>query len=143
MLTLGRAVITLFIALTAPAMVFAEQSDHQKIEAVIQKYFDGTSQGKPELVKEAFMPSLEVQWLSEGNKGEFRRRPGPDYINNIKPGELVPRVGRIVSIDVSDTAAAVKAEITWSKRLYTDYMLLLKVDGKWRVTNKIATWHSK
>ena len=114
--------------------------DHAAITKVLQKYFDGTAQGKPELVKEAFLPSLEVQWL--GEDGQLRRRPGPEYIANIEPGVLVPRVGKVVSIDVTDTSAIVKAEITWNDRLYTDYMLLMKIDGDWRISNKTATWRT-
>lgn len=131
------AVSMIFIA---PAVSHAND-DRVAIQLVVQKYFDGTSQGKPELVSDAFLPSLEVQWL--GDKGELKRRPGPEYIANIEPGKLVPRLGRIVSIDLTDNAAAVKAEISWNDRLYTDYMLLLKVDGQWKVSNKIATWRDK
>lgn len=108
------------------------------IEAVVQKYLDGTAQGKPALVKEAFLPSLEVQWL--GDKDELRRRPGPEYIDRIEEGKAVPRVGRIVSIDSTEKSAMVKVEIAWNSRLYTDYMLLLRVEGDWRIANKIATW---
>lgn len=130
--------ILLFIAAVAASSTVSAADDHAEIKVVIQKYFDGTSQGRPELVEAAFLPSLEVQWL--GENGELRRRPAHEYIENIKPGTFVPRVGRVVSIDVTDAAAAVKAEILWNERLYTDYMLLLKVDGTWRISNKIATW---
>ncbi|GAB4536988.1 MAG: hypothetical protein Tsb0010_16350 [Parvularculaceae bacterium] len=109
-----------------------------EIREVIEKYLDGTSEGRPELVEEAFLPSLEVQWLSEDDA--LLRRPGPDYISRIEPGVAAPRFGRIVSIDATDKSAMAKAEIIWNDRIYTDYMLLLKVEGRWRIANKIATW---
>ena len=109
-----------------------------EIRTVVQKYLDGTSQGKPDLVTEAFLPSLEVQYLGDGDT--LMRRTGPDYISRIEPGVTVPRTGRIVSIDATEKSAMVKAEIEWNDRLYTDYMLLLKVEGEWRISNKIATW---
>ncbi|PHZ83870.1 nuclear transport factor 2 family protein [Paremcibacter congregatus] len=108
------------------------------ISVVVQKYLDGTSQGKPQLVEEAFLPSLEIQWL--GSSGELLRRKGPDYISRIEEGKVVPRYGRIIKIDSTDRSAMVKVEIEWNDRLYTDYMLILKVEGKWRIANKIATW---
>lgn len=120
-------------------MAFAQQDDKfDEISIVVQKYLDGTSQGKPKLVKEAFLPSLEIQWL--GNNGELLRRKGPDYISRIEEGKVVPRYGRIISIDSTDRSAMAKVEIEWNNRLYTDYMLILKVEGDWRITNKIATW---
>ncbi len=136
-----KAVVSILLVtlVSFPALAWADR-DHAEIAAVVQKYFDGTSQGKPALVRDAFLPSLEVQWL--GDKAELKRRPGPDYIARITPGKKVPRTGRIVSIDVSGNAAAVKAEIRWNDRLYTDYMLLLKVGGRWRISNKIATWRT-
>lgn len=109
-----------------------------EIRSVVQKYLDGTAEGKPDLVSEAFLPSLEVQYLGEGDT--LMRRKGPDYISRIEPGKAVPRFGRIVSIDATEKSAMVKAEIEWNGRLYTDYMLLLKVQGEWRIANKIATW---
>ena len=130
----------IFFSLAMLSVPVLAADEHAAITLVVQKYFDGTAQGRPELVEEAFLPSLEVQWL--GDNGELRRRPGPEYIANIKPGVPVPRVGKVVSIDVTDTSAMVKAEITWNGRLYTDYMLLLKIDGDWRISNKTATWRT-
>ena len=105
---------------------------------MLQKYLDGTALGKPELVTEAFLPSLEVQYLGEND--QLMRRAGPDYISRIEVGKEVPRVGRIVSIDATEKSAMAKIEIEWNGRLYTDYLLLLKVEGDWRISNKIATW---
>lgn len=121
--------------------VLSIATPHDDIHAVVQKYLDGTAQGKPELVAEAFLPSLEIQWLGEGDT--LRRRPGPEYIERIEVGKAVPREGRVVSIDATDKSAMVKVEIEWNDRRYTDYMLLLKVEGDWRIANKIATWTAK
>jgi len=111
------------------------------IQEVVQKYLDGTAYGRPELVSEAFLPSLEVQYLDEEDR--LMRRNGPDYISRIESGRKVPRVGRVVNIDATEKSAMVKVEIEWNDRLYTDYMLLLKVEGSWRIANKIATWVEK
>ncbi|MEO1658249.1 MAG: nuclear transport factor 2 family protein [Pseudomonadota bacterium] len=124
--------------LTLSPSLAAEDSALADIESVVQKYLDGTRYGDKALVEEAFLPSLEVQWLGEGDV--LQRRPGPDYIERIAEGVEVPRYGRIVSIDATEKSAMVKAEIKWNDRLYTDYMLLLKVEGEWRIANKIATW---
>lgn len=115
-----------------------KSDEFDDISVVIQKYLDGTSQGSPKLVEEAFLPSLEIQWL--GSSGELLRRKGPDYIARIEGGKVVPRYGRIVSIDSTERSAMAKVEIEWNNRLYTDYMLILKVEDNWHIANKIATW---
>lgn len=51
-------------------MSFASD-DITAITKVVEKYFDGTSQGKPELVRQAFADSLELQSVSKN--GSLRR----------------------------------------------------------------------
>ncbi len=132
-----RAALLVVMLLSFSSAAHADER-FDEISTVIQKYLDGTAQGEPSLVEEAFLPSLEVQWLGEGDA--LLRRPGPEYISRIEQGKAVPRIGRIVSIDATEKSAMAKVEISWNDRLYTDYMVLLKVEGEWRIANKIATW---
>jgi len=115
--------------------------DFTDISSVIQLYLDGTKLGEPALVNKAFLPTLEIQWIN--NKGDFSRRKAKDYISNIRKGTFVPRYGHIVSMDVTNNIAQAKVEIDWNKKRYTDYILLIKVEGMWRISNKVATWTEK
>jgi len=135
--------MTFFTLISYSLVSFSSESpeDFTDIYSVVQLYLDGTSSGKPSLVDEAFLSSLEIQWIN--NKGEFSRRKAKDYINNITKGKIVPRDGHIVSMDVTNNIAQVKVEIDWNKKRYTDYMLLIKVEGIWRISNKVATWVDK
>lgn len=130
----------LFVGVYAGAVTAADE-DLQAIRDVVQSYFVGTEQGKPELLNEAFLPSLELQYVD--SEGAFKQITGPDYIARITPGRTYDRKGHIVSMDVTDNAAVVKAEILMRDRLFTDYLLLLKVEGQWRISNKIATSRKK
>ena len=59
----------------------------------------------------------------------------------MKKGEKNNRIGRIISIDYEKDAAIAKAEIiipNW--RIFTDYFLLLKYKGEWKIVNKSYTW---
>jgi len=123
-------IVLLFISATS----FADE-DVTAITSVIQKYFDGTSKGQPELVKQAFAESLELQYV--GKKGELKRWQGTDYVANIKQGKIKNRIGKIVSMDITGNAAVVKATVTSGKTLFTDYLLLLKLKSGWVITNKI------
>lgn len=116
----------------------AEQEQNIKaITDTLFKYFEGTSKGKPKLVEEAFLSSAEIQWIDQD--GKFRQRTIESYINNIVAGKFVPRYGRIVNIDLTHNAATVKAIIHWGERDITDYILLLKVDKQWKISNKVAS----
>lgn len=114
----------------------ARDADVAQIQRVIQQYFDGTSKGKPELIERAFLPSLELQAVRDG---KLVRRKRNDYIKLFKKGKTNNRVGRLISIDVSNDAAVAKAEIVMGNKVYIDYFLLLRLDSGWKIANKTYT----
>jgi hypothetical protein len=43
----------------------------------------------------------------------------------------------IDTVDLSGTGAMVKATLKHGATTFTDYFVLLKVDGRWRIANKV------
>jgi hypothetical protein len=109
-----------------------------KIAETIQFYIDGTANGDPDLVRKAFHPDFNLYTI---NADSLQIRSGEKYISNIKKGEKNSRIGKIISIDFEKDAAIAKAEIAvpdW--RIFTDYFLLLKYQGTWKIVQKSYTW---
>ena len=109
------------------------------ITTTLMDYIDGTANGDPEQVRRAFHPDFNLYTVNDGDS--LWIRSGAKYIDGIKPGEKNNRQGRIISIDVEGNAAKAKAEIAvpgW--RIFTDYFLLLKYEGAWRIVQKSYTW---
>ncbi len=51
-------------------------------------------------------------------------------------------VSRVASIDLIDTFATVRLELdNWTGGRYTDLFTLLKVDGEWKIMNKVFHLH--
>ena len=50
---------------------------------------------------------------------------------------------RIVSVDVSGTAATAKIELDYPQTKFIDYMSLLKIKGEWRIAAKVFDAQSK
>lgn len=124
------------MAATAPAAASAERD---RITKTLTDYMDGTANGEPEKLKQAFHPDFKLYTVTEDN--ELLIRSGEQYIAEIKSGEKMKRIGRIVSIDVENNAATAKVEILMPNfRLYTDYFLLLKYAGSWKIVQKSYTW---
>lgn len=71
----------------------------------------------------------------------FKSMEWTKHISGIKKGNKSNRIGRIVNIDIENNAASVKIEILMPtrKRKYTDYLLLLKYQGEWKITQKSFT----
>ena len=52
-------------------------------------------------------------------------------------------ISQIASVDVTGTVASVKVEEDYPGSHYTDYVSLLKLDGEWRIVNKVFYARSK
>lgn len=116
-------------------------SDIEQITATLMDYIEGTANGEPDRLKRAFHPDFKLYTVTESDS--LRIRSGEKYISDIKPGEKANRIGRIISIDYEKDAAMAKAEIAipgW--RIFTDYFLLLRYEGSWKIVQKSYTWRS-
>lgn len=114
-------------------------SDIEQITATLTDYIEGTANGEPERLRRAFHPDFNLYGVTE--KDSLRTRSGKEYIAGVKPGEKANRIGRIISIDFEKDAAVAKVEIlvpNW--RIFTDYFLLLKYEGSWKIVHKSYTW---
>lgn len=124
--------------LNANAQTENPKSDIEQIAATLMDYIEGTANGEPDRLKRAFHPAFNLYTVS---KDSLWIRSGEQYVANIKVGEKSNRIGRIISIDYEKDAAIAKAEIVipnW--RIFTDYFLLLKYEGSWKIVHKSYTW---
>lgn len=131
--------ISVLCGTNATAQSNKTASDIDQITMTLMNYIDGTANGEPEKLKTAFHPDFNLYTVTD--KDSLRIRSGRDYIANIKPGEKANRIGRIIFIDVENNAAMAKAEIlipNW--RIFTDYFLLMKYEGSWKIVQKSYTW---
>jgi hypothetical protein len=123
----------------AHAQTSVGKSDIEQISETIMDYIDGTAYGAPDRLRRAFHPDFKLYTVT--TEDSLRIRSGAEYIANVKVGEKTNRIGRIISIDYEKDAATAKAEIVipnW--RIFTDYFLLLKYQGSWKIVQKSYTW---
>ncbi|WP_282043457.1 nuclear transport factor 2 family protein [Winogradskyella flava] len=114
------------------------QSDLELITESINNYLNGTSNGKPELVKITFHSKLNL--YSIPSEDRLKVWFGKDYISGIKEENKSNRVVRTVSIDYEKDIAFSKVEIIIpNKRIFIDYLMLLKVNGNWKIIHKSYT----
>ena len=133
------AFLLLLVTLNACAQTDTTQSDLAQITATLMDYIEGTANGEPERLRRAFHPDFNLYTVTQ--EDSLRIRSGEEYIQGIKVGEKSDRIGRIIAIDYENNAAMAKAEIIipgW--RIFTDYFLLLKYEGSWKIVQKSYTW---
>jgi len=130
--------LLLFAGFNATAQTADSKSEFEQITATLMDYIDGTGNGEPERLRKAFHPDFNLYTVTQDT---LWIRDGEKYIANVKAGEKTSRIGRIISIDYEKDAAMAKAEIVipgW--RIFTDYFLLLKYQGSWKIVQKSYTW---
>lgn len=114
------------------------KNDLEQITEILLDYIEGTADGQPERLRKAFHPDFNLYTVS---KDTLWIRSGEQYISDIKTGEKTNRIGSIISIDIEKDAAIAKADIiipNW--RTFTDYFLILKYGGTWKIVHKSYSW---
>lgn len=115
-------------------------SDVAAVEKVLQVYFDGLYEGDTKKLGEAFHPASHL--YSAGTDGKAADLPRADWFKAIESrpsgkAKGSARADRIVSIDFTGPATAVaKVECQLPPRYFTDYLTLLRVDGRWQIISK-------
>ena len=125
-------------AITVNAQTENSPSEIQQITETLMDYIEGTANGETDRLRKAFHPDFNLYTVTQ--EDSLRVRSGEKYISNIKVGEKSNRIGRIISIDYEKDAAIAKAEIVipnW--KIFTDYFLLLKYEGSWKIVQKSYT----
>jgi hypothetical protein len=131
--------ILILFGIDTNAQTENSKSEIEQITATLMDYIDGTANGEPERLRKAFHPDFNLYTIT--TEDSLRIRSGEKYISNIKQGEKSNRIGRIILIDYENDAAIAKAEIlipNW--RIFTDYFLLMKYEGSWKIVHKSYTW---
>jgi len=115
------------------------QSEIEQINSVLYDYIDGTANGEPERLKRAFDENFNLYFVREDSLQVWS---GKQYVANVKSGQKSNRIGKVLSIDFEGNAAVAKIEILMPsrKRIYTDYLMLLKVNKQWKIIHKSFTF---
>jgi hypothetical protein len=115
----------------------SQASEEAAVRAAINQYLKGHATGRSDEMAAAFLPSAHIEgnrdgvftsWTAAEYSGRFSGRPAADES---------ARKRTIDDIDVSGTAAMAKATLVHGATTFTDYFVLLKVNGNWKIANKV------
>jgi hypothetical protein len=127
--------------LTSLAAAPDTNPDEQAIRRHIEStYFDGVRNSDTAVAHRSFHPQMRAMYSVRD--GALAERTIPDWLGAIaKDAPNPPKPDavrrRIVSVDVTGDAAVAKLRLETPTSAITDYMSLLKVDGKWAIVGKI------
>jgi hypothetical protein len=117
-------------------------ADTKAITETVQLYLDGLYEGDADKIAKAFHPTSSL--ASEEN-GALTQLPRTQWLERVRSrksakAQGLPRHDEILQVDQSSpTTAFVKLKCAIPPRFFTDYLLLLKVEGRWQVAQKVFT----
>ncbi len=116
-------------------------TDYDAIYKTIQRYIAGAKSGKGDDMKPAFHDDATIF----GHVGDdlFAGPIQKLFDWNDDNGPATGLKARIANIDLIDTVATVRLELDdWTGSRFTDLFTLLKLDGEWKIMNKVFHLHA-
>ena len=113
---------------------------HDAIAKTLKHYIDGTRAGKGDDMKPAFHKDATI--FGYAGTDLFGGPIQQLFDWSDENGPATELQAQVASIDLVDTVATVRLELeNLSGHRYTDLLSLLKVDGEWKIMNKIFHLH--
>jgi hypothetical protein len=117
-------------------------NEYNEVVKALQPYIESARSGNGELIRSAFYDHAHIVGAMDG---EFMNNTADEF------GEAVGSLGEsndvqhhIAWIDISGPAAAAKVEfINWLGFRFTDFFVLYKKEGVWKISGKTYDSHSR
>lgn len=115
------------------------EKNSKEIEDLIHKYFEGIFYGNTSSLKTCFSTNANI--YGDKNSSEYIKSID-EYIKNVKDRKSPNDLGEIskisiVGIDILGKIAMVKLHVPMLGFNYYDYLSLFKINGEWKIVNKI------
>lgn len=117
-------------------------SDVSALRSIAQTYFDAAYEMDAEKFASLFHPSSCVTKI--GEDGNVSVTPIATWLVAVR-GMKAPKLqgferdDQILSIDVEKGLAVLKVKLQVPPRVFTDMLSCLKVDGTWKIVQKVMT----
>ncbi|MEP0266086.1 nuclear transport factor 2 family protein [Dokdonia sp.] len=117
-------------------------NEYNEVAKALQPYIQSARSGDGKLSISTFYNHAHIVGSIEGNFYNVGTQEFAEIVDAGGPSEDVK--SRIAWIDVSGPAAAAKVEfIDWNGMRFTDFFVLYKKDGEWKISGKVYDSHSK
>ncbi|MCR9213715.1 MAG: nuclear transport factor 2 family protein [Proteobacteria bacterium] len=115
--------------------------EHKAVADALQPYIEAAKSGDGKLSRTAFYDHANIV----GSVGGEYYEPNADtFAEMVTSGGPSPEIEHHIAwIDISGPAAAAKVEfINWGGFRFTDFFVLYKHEGQWKISSKVYDSHS-
>jgi hypothetical protein len=133
----GLSSTVVVVLLLAVAGAAQQPSEEAHVRQTVETYLHGLKFNDVASLKKAFYPEAKLFFVKkDGSLGQLTQEQWykgfAASAGKEEQGDLT-----IVSVDVTGNAASVKVREEYPTSIYTDYVTLLKLDGEWKIVNKV------
>lgn len=130
--------LALLAILLLPAAAAAQQQpDEQAVRAAVNVYLKGHATGDGNVMRKAFLPTAHIEGIRDGKFVSWTVDEYTSRFSGKPAADEASRKRTIDRVDLSGTAAMSRATLVHGATTFTDYFVLLKVDGEWKIANKV------
>ena len=130
-----RILLFVFFSITVFTKSIAQESDYQLVAQTVNYYLEGGTNNDYATLKKAFHETATMKFIGKEGYREVNALEFFSKMDASKPKQN--RKTRIANITISGHAANARLEIEYPTFTFIDYMNLLKIDGEWKIVNKI------
>jgi sulfur transfer complex TusBCD TusB component (DsrH family) len=106
------------------------------VKETVGYYFNGVAERDIDCMRRAFHPDCKMMYVQNGVLAQVAQEEWYERIRNNPPAQAV-LYRKIISVDITGNAASVKAETDFTTFKFIDYLSLLKIEGRWKIVNKL------
>ena len=103
----------------------------------LEAYMQGHATGDPAHIREAFLPTARIDGLRDGKPVSRTAEEFAAGFNGKPADDEALRKRRIDRIELHGNAGMAQVTLDYPTVTFTDYFVLLKVDGEWKIASKV------
>jgi hypothetical protein len=138
-------VLAFFLLAVVGVLPFVETRDlHAASEAEVaaarvplEHYINAHATGNPDYVRKAFFPEAKIMAFRDGKLLNLSVEEFASRFSGKPAADESQRQRRIDSLTITGNAGVARIVLDYPDTTLTDYMSLLKVDGEWKIVNKV------
>jgi Putative lumazine-binding len=115
----------------------AATAEIEAVTAVLHTYFRGHATASGAEMRKAFMDSAHIEGMRPEGLTSWPVHQYSNTFSGQPAADEDQRVRHIDWLDVVGDAAAAKATLKHGGVTFTDFFVLLKVEGQWKIANKV------
>jgi hypothetical protein len=111
-------------------------TEHAAVRVPIEQYFLGHARDDASPMRQAFLPTAHIESIREGVFTSWSLDVYCERFKGTPASDEAQRRRTIDWIDVAGNSACAKITLVHGAITFTDYFVLLKVEGDWKIANK-------